>query len=280
MKVLFLVIISISSTLIAMNDRIFSLNAAQVFHQNLLRNRFIYCEMTYSNFNQIFAKEIDWTNGNLEGSKFFDCDFSNAVFFEARLPRTYFNRSIFSEVSFYGADLTRAKFDDINLQRTSFANAQMQFSVFIDCDLREADFSGADLTGATYSIYLPDQKKTTAGAVTGAWLREQGAHWQNNNPPKGIEPEDIRDEKPNDAHSFAHIIHDYAPSVPVAKNPTQPIQIIQWHVLDYGDANNTKTAFVPEDDGTGLTPVPHHNRLKQNKPEVQYMQSFVLKSRK
>jgi len=97
-------------------------------------------------------RNADFSNHNLQGAYFDECDLTGADFQKADLYGAYLAFSSLNDASFAGASLRGASLDNCLLRRTSFVSADLSPDN-LDCptsmqkaDLRGADFRDANLT--------------------------------------------------------------------------------------------------------------------------------------
>lgn len=86
-----------------------------------------FCGTDLSNrtFKRYFLRGIDFSQANLDGTVFENCNLSHANFVGASCKKTSFNKSFFFKTDFKGTDLTKAQFSNCFADAKSFDKAKI-----------------------------------------------------------------------------------------------------------------------------------------------------------
>jgi uncharacterized protein YjbI with pentapeptide repeats len=169
----------------------------------LCKANFSGVSLTRRKFQKTFSYEPNFLGANLSGAvftraylnsaNFANANLAGADLTSARLDFINFSGANLFGANFTGADLNKVNFTKANLNQAKFCNAGIYFTILERADLEDADFERAcikilkikhaNFTGANIKLARLLGDEHNHKPITLAWLLQQGAFWDKNNPP-------------------------------------------------------------------------------------------------
>lgn len=125
-------------------------------------------------------RNTDFSNSNLINSLFYIADFSESNFSDADLTNAHGDYFTCVSTNFSQATMINMRIYWSDFSRANLSNANLAFTILYNVNLTNALVNGANFKDA---LYKNDGDRTNQ-RITLNWLREQGAIWDEETPPK------------------------------------------------------------------------------------------------
>lgn len=168
-----------------------------------MTNNFSKKDLTLSNMAKKSLENANFSNSNISFGQFSSTNLKNAILVEINAERTQFasadlsgviaykeqqqKHANFSEANFVGANLTTANMSKTRLYRANFFNANLSKVIFNEANMVGTILKNANVSGALFKdvpIAYNGSTKIFTYIANINDLKNIGAIWDNNNPPK------------------------------------------------------------------------------------------------